>query len=120
MSSLGGVRVTTLASPSAPAIELIGVDSDQDNLFPGKVLTSMLKHVDVATYKSFMDAKNGSWKPGIQALGLKEGGVDYAVDEWNKSILTPEAKAAADAAKADIISGKIQVHDYTSDSKCPA
>src|SRR5271155_2094045 len=97
----------------------IGVDSDQDNLFPGKVLTSMLKHVDVATYKSFMDAKNGTWKPGIQALGLKEGGVDYAVDEWNKSVLTPEAKAAADAAKADIISGKIQVHDYTSDSKCP-
>jgi basic membrane protein A len=97
----------------------IGVDSDQDNLFPGHVLTSMLKHVDVATYKSFMDAKNGTWKPGIQVLGLKEGGVDYAVDEWNKSVLTPEAKAKAEAAKADIISGKIQVHDYTSDSKCP-
>ena len=98
----------------------IGVDSDQDNLFPGHVLTSMLKHVDVATYNSFMDAKNGTWKPGVQVLGLKEGGVDYAVDEWNKSVLTPEAKAAADAAKADIISGKIQVHDYTSDSKCPS
>src|SRR5271157_1272340 len=97
----------------------IGVDSDQDNLFPGKVLTSMLKHVDVATYKSFMDAKNGTWKPGLQLLGLKEGGVDYAIDEWNKSVLTPEAKAAADAAKADIISGKIQVHDYMSDNKCP-
>ena len=97
----------------------IGVDSDQDNLFPGKVLTSMIKHVDVATYNSFMDAKNGTWKPGHIALGLKEGGVDYAVDEWNKSILTPEAKAAADAAKADIISGKIQVHDYMSDNKCP-
>ncbi len=97
----------------------IGVDSDQDNLFPGKVLTSMLKHVDVATYKSFMDAKNGTWKPGLQLLGLKEGGVDYAVDEWNKSVLTPEAKAAADAAKADIISGKIQVHDFRTDNKCP-
>jgi basic membrane protein A len=98
----------------------IGVDSDQDNLFPGHVLTSMLKHVDVATYNSFMAAKNGTWKPGVQVLGLKEGGVDYAVDEWNKRVLTPEAKAAADAAKADIISGKIQVHDYTSDSKCPS
>jgi basic membrane protein A and related proteins len=98
----------------------IGVDSDQDNLFPGHVLTSMLKHVDVATYNSFMDAKNGTWKPGVRVLGLKEGGVDYAVDEWNKSVLTPEAKAAADAAKADIISGKIQVHDYTSDSRCPS
>jgi basic membrane protein A and related proteins len=97
----------------------IGVDSDQDNLFPGKVLTSMLKHVDVATYKSFMDAKNGTWKPGLLLLGLKEGGVDYATDEWNKSVLTPEAKAAADAAKADIISGKIQVHDFRTDNKCP-
>ncbi len=97
----------------------IGVDSNQDNLYPGKVLTSMIKHVDVATYHSFMDAKNGTWKPGIQALGLKEGGVDYAVDEWNKTILTPEAKAKAEAAKADIISGKIQVHDYMTDNKCP-
>jgi basic membrane protein A and related proteins len=97
----------------------IGVDSDQDNLFPGKVLTSMLKHVDVATYNSFMDAKNGTWKPGTLFLGLKEGGVDFAVDEWNKGVLTPEAKAAADAAKADIISGKIKVHDYTEDGKCP-
>jgi basic membrane protein A and related proteins len=97
----------------------IGVDSDQDYLYPGKMLTSALKHVDLATYQSFMDAKNGAWKPGIVVLGLKEGGVDYAVDEWNKSILSPEAKAAADAAKADIIAGKIQVHDYMSDNKCP-
>src|SRR5271155_4633853 len=84
----------------------IGVDSNQDNLFPGKVLTSMLKHVDVATYKSFMDAKNGEWKPGILVLGLKEGGVDYAVDDNNKAILSAEVRAKADQAKADIISGK--------------
>ena len=97
----------------------IGVDSNQNGLFPGHVLTSMVKHVDVATYDSFMDAKKGTWKPGHIVLGLKEGGVDYAVDDNNKSILTPEAKAAADAAKADIVSGKIQVHDYMADSKCP-
>ena len=98
----------------------IGVDSNQNGLFPGKILTSMLKHVDVATYKSFMDAKNGTWKPGVLVLGLKEGGVDYAVDDNNKAILTPEVRAKADQAKADIISGKIQVHDYMSDNKCPA
>jgi basic membrane protein A len=98
----------------------IGVDSNQNGLFPGKILTSMLKHVDVATYKSFMDAKNGVWKPGVLVLGLKEGGVDYAVDDNNKAILTPEVRAKADQAKADIISGKIQVHDYMSDNKCPA
>jgi basic membrane protein A and related proteins len=98
----------------------IGVDSNQNGLFPGHILTSMLKHVDVATYKSFMDAKNGTWKPGVLDLGLKEGGVDYAVDENNKAILTAEAKAKADQAKADIISGKIQVHDYMADNKCPS
>ncbi|HKN26345.1 MAG TPA: BMP family ABC transporter substrate-binding protein [Roseiarcus sp.] len=97
----------------------IGVDSDQDYLFPGKVLTSMVKRVDLATYNSFMDAKNGTWKPGHVVLGLKEGGVGYAEDEWNKAILSADAKKAAEAAKADIISGKIQVHDYMSDNKCP-
>jgi len=97
----------------------IGVDSDQDNLFPGKVLTSMLKRVDVATYESFKAAKDGTWKPGIQVFGLKNDGVGYASDEWNKTILTDDAKKAADAAKADIVSGKISVHDFMSDNKCP-
>jgi basic membrane protein A len=79
----------------------------------------MLKRVDLATYSMFKDAKDGDWKPGIRALGLKEGGVGYATDEWNKTVLTDEAKKAAEAAKADIISGKIQVHDFTADGKCP-
>ena len=98
----------------------IGVDSDQDNLFPGKILTSALKRVDVATYDSFMAAKNGTWKGGVQVYDLKNNGVGYAEDQWNKSILTPDAKKAADAAKADIIAGKLEVHDYMSDNKCPA
>ena len=97
----------------------IGVDSNQDNLFPGKILTSMLKRVDVATYDSFKTAKDGTWKAGVQVFGLKNDGVGYATDEWNKAILTDEARKAADAAKADIISGKISVHDYMSDNKCP-
>jgi basic membrane protein A and related proteins len=97
----------------------IGVDSNQNGLFPGHVLTSMLKRVDVATYDSFKDAKNGTWKAGIQVFGLKNDGVGYAVDDNNKAILTPEVKAKAEQAKADIISGKIQVHDYMSDNKCP-
>jgi basic membrane protein A len=97
----------------------IGVDSDQDNLFPGKILTSMLKRVDIATYDSFKAAKDGTWKAGVQVFGLKDNGVGYAQDEWNKTILTAEAKKAAEAAKADIISGKINVHNYMSDNKCP-
>jgi len=97
----------------------VGVDSNQNGLFPGHVLTSMLKRVDVATYDSFMAAKNGTWKAGNQLFGLKNDGVGYAVDDNNKTILTSEAKAKAEQAKADIVSGKITVHDYMSDNKCP-
>jgi basic membrane protein A len=97
----------------------IGVDSNQNGLFPGHVLTSALKRVDVATYDSFTAAKNGTWKGGTQVFNLKNDGVGYAVDDNNKAILSAEVRAKADQAKADIISGKIQVHDYMSDNKCP-
>jgi len=96
----------------------IGVDSDQNYLHPGTMLTSMVKHVDVAAYTSFMSAKNGTWKPGITVLGLKEGGVDWALDQYNEKLITPEMKAKIDAAKADIIAGKIKVIDYMADNKC--
>jgi basic membrane protein A len=83
------------------------------------VLTSMLKRVDTAVYGAFMDAKDDKLKGGINDLGLKEGGVDYAMDDNNKALITPEMQAAADKAKADIIAGTIKVHDYMSDDSCP-
>ncbi len=97
----------------------IGVDSNQNALHPGKVLTSMLKRVDVAVDKTFTDAKNGQWTSGIEVLGLAEGGVDYALDDNNAQLITADMKAAAEQAKADIISGKIAVHDYMTDKTCP-
>ena len=97
----------------------IGVDSDHDCLSLGHALTSMMKRVDVAVYTTFMDGKNGTFKGGLENLGLKEGGVDYAMDDNNKALVTDEMKAAVEKAKADIISGKIQVHDYTADNACP-
>jgi basic membrane protein A len=97
----------------------IGVDSNQNYLHPGTMLTSMMKRVDVAVYNTVEAAKNGTWKPGINALGLKEDGVNWAYDEYNKSLVTDEMKAKVEAAKADIISGKIQVHDYVADNTCP-
>jgi basic membrane protein A and related proteins len=96
----------------------IGVDSDQDYLHPGTMLTSMVKHVDVAAYNSFMAAKNGTWKPGIAVLGLKEGGVDWALDKYNQPLITPEMKAKIDGAKGDIIAGKIKVVDYMANNTC--
>jgi len=97
----------------------IGVDSNQNGLQPGKVLTSMLKRVDVAVYNAFMDAKNGKFSFGAQRLGLAEDGVGYAMDDNNKSLVSPEMVKAVEQAKADIISGKIKVHDYTTDNACP-
>jgi basic membrane protein A len=96
----------------------IGVDSNQNHLHPGSVLTSMLKRVDLAAYNSFKGAQTGSWKGGTQVLGLKEGGVDWALDKDNEKLVTPEMKAKVDEAKADIVSGKIVVHDYMSDNSC--
>ena len=97
----------------------IGVDANQNYLHPGKVLTSMLKRVDVAVYNVMKSGKDGTFKPGIQALGLKEDGVGFAVDEHNKSLVTAEMQAAVDKAKADIMSGAVKVHDYTADNTCP-
>ena len=96
----------------------IGVDANQNYLHPGKVLTSMMKRVDVAVY-NVMKAGNAGFKPGIQALGLAEDGVGVAMDDNNKPLITPEMLAAVEKAKADIIAGTIKVHDYTEDNTCP-
>ena len=90
----------------------IGCDSNQDYLHPGSVLTLAVKRVDVAVYKAFTDSRNGTWKAGSLVLGLAESGVDYSYDEFNKTVLTPAMKAKLDAARADIISGKIKVSEY--------
>jgi basic membrane protein A len=91
----------------------IGVDSNQNHLQPGTMLTSMVKRVDVAVYKAFKGVT-----PGIAALGLKEGGVDYALDDYNARLVSAEMKKKVDAAKADIIAGRIKVIDYSANSAC--
>lgn len=86
----------------------IGVDSNQNGLHPGTVLTSVLKRVDLAVLQAFSGVR-----PGVTALGLKEGGVDLAMDEHNAKLVTPAMRARLGAARADIVSGKLQVVDYT-------
>ena len=91
----------------------IGVDSNQNHLQPGTMLTSMLKRVDVAVYNVSKDHK-----AGVSVLGLKEGGVDYAMDKNNEKLVSADMKKKIDAAKADIISGKIKVADYMAANAC--
>jgi basic membrane protein A len=90
----------------------IGCDSNQDYIHPGSVLTSAVKRVDVAVYQAFMAAKNGTWKSGQVVLGLAEEGVDYSLDEHNRKLITPEMEKRLNAAKADIVSGKLKVSEY--------
>ena len=97
----------------------IGVDSNQNHLHPGSVLTSMVKRVDLAVYNAYADAKADKFTGGIVAMGVKDDGVAWALDDNNKALITPEMQAAVDKAKADIISGAVKVHDYMSDNACP-
>ncbi|MEO8883054.1 MAG: BMP family ABC transporter substrate-binding protein [Devosia sp.] len=95
----------------------IGVDSNQNYLQPGSVLTSVLKRVDNTVYDAFKNDAN--FKGGVVSLGVAEGGVGLAMDENNKPLITADAQAAVDAATKGIADGSIKVHDYTTDSQCP-
>ena len=90
----------------------IGVDSNQDHLHPGSILTSMIKRVDLAIYDAFKTAKDGTWKAGIRNLGVAENGVGYSIDEYNRKLITAEMEKRLEQARADIVSGKIKVTDY--------
>ncbi len=117
-AAAGGTGIGVYQAAKDAGKLAIGVDSNQNYLQPGTMLTSMVKRVDVAAYNLFKSVKDGTFKPGIKALGLKENGVDWALDKYNKNLITPQMKKAVDQAKADIISGKIKVHDYMSNNSC--
>jgi len=116
-AAAGGSGLGVLQAAKDAGKLAIGVDSNQNYLQPGSVLTSMMKRVDVAVYDSFKNDK--SFKAGTQILGLKDEGVALAMDDNNKPLITADMMKAVDAAKAKIISGDIKVHDYSTDNKCP-
>jgi basic membrane protein A and related proteins len=115
----GGTGIGVLRTVADAGKLGIGVDSNQNGLHPGKVLTSMLKRVDVAVYSTLMDAKGGKWTPGLSVYGLAQDGVGYAMDDNNKALVTDAMKAAVDKAAGDIKSGAVKVHDYMATSSCP-
>ena len=112
-AAAGGTGIGVYQAAKDAGKLAIGVDSNQNHLQPGTMLTSMVKRVDVAVYTAFKGIK-----PGVSSLGLAEGGVDYALDEHNAKLVSAAMKQKVDAAKADIISGKIKVIDYMTASSC--
>lgn len=112
-AAAGGTGVGVYQAAKDAGRLAIGVDSNQNHLHPGTMLTSMVKRVDNAVF----DAANKS-VPGVTSLGLKEGGVDYALDQHNEKLVGAEMRKKVDAAKADIIAGRIKVADYMADNAC--
>ncbi len=112
-AAAGGTGIGVYQAAKDSGKLAIGVDSNQNHIQPGTMLTSMLKRVDVAVYNVM-----NKHQPGVTVLGLKEGGVDYAMDSNNEKLVSADMRKKVDAAKADIISGKIKVTDYMAASKC--
>ena len=90
---------------------VIGVDSNQNMVKPGFVLTSMVKRVDNVVYNIVQDVVNKRFSPGEHTFGLDTDGVGYAMDDFNKPLISPEAIAQTEAAKKKIIAGEIKVTD---------
>lgn len=123
----GGVDVSFVAAGAsgAGAFEaaaaqkkfVIGVDSNQNWIKPGTVLTSMLKRVDIAVFDTIREVKDKKFAAGIVRFGLKDKGIDYAVDEHNEKLITAANKTKLEALRTDILAGKIIVPDYYTSKK---
>ncbi len=117
-AAAGGTGLGVLQAANDAGKLSIGVDSNQNYLHPGSVLTSMLKRVDVAAYNVYKTAADDTWAAGIQVLGLAEDGVGWALDDNNSALISDEMKATVTQVRQDIIDGKIAVHNYTDNNEC--
>ena len=117
-AAAGGTGVGVYQAAKDNSKLAIGVDSNQNYLHPGTMLTSMVKRVDVAVYDAMKSAKEGTWQSGVRVLGLAEGGVDWALDEHNEALVSAEMKAIVEKVKKAIIDGDIQVVDYRTNNSC--
>lgn len=93
-------------------IYAIGVDSNQNWMKPGVVLTSMLKRVDVAVYDTIKQTNEKKFASGVIRFGLKDSGVDWALDKNNESLWSAAEKSKLNDIKKQIVSKKIKVPDY--------
>jgi basic membrane protein A len=116
-AAAGGTGIGVLQAAADEGILSIGVDSNQNHLHPGKVLTSMVKRVDNSVYEAFV--AGADLETGVVVMDLAKEGVGYALDENNAELVTDEMKAAVDDASAKIQAGEITVHDYMTDNTCP-
>jgi len=113
-AAAGGTGVGVYQAAKDAGKYAVGVDSNQNHLQPGTMLTSMVKRVDVAVYNAAKEVHPGQ----TTVLGLKEGGVDIAIDQYNEKLITPAMKQKLDDARAAIVGGQLKVADYMADNAC--
>ena len=118
-AAAGGTGIGVYQTAADMGVLAIGVDSNQNYMQPGTMLTSMYKKVGLAAYESFAAAVDGSWSGGFKVNGVAEDGVGAAMDEYNADLVSADMLAAVNTARAGIIDGSIVVHDYMSDNTCP-
>jgi len=117
-AAAGGSGLGVITAAKDAGKMSIGVDSNQNYLAPGSVLTSVLKRVDNTVYDTFK-AGDAGFKAGTVSLGVPEQAVGLAMDDNNKPLITADAQAAVDAATKGMSDGTIKVHDYQTDNQCP-
>jgi basic membrane protein A len=90
---------------------VIGVDSNQNGVKPGFVLTSMVKRVDNAVYDVVKEVLGGQFKGGFHAFGLDKDGVAYAMDNNNAGLIPEDVLKRVEETKGRIVAGEIKVTD---------
>ncbi len=87
----------------------IGVDGDQDGLAEGHVLTSMIKHVDVAVFQTIKDVQDGKWTPTVVTYDLKGDGVGLSPMRFTKATIGEAVLKRVQAMHDKIVSGELKV-----------
>jgi basic membrane protein A len=104
----GGTGIGVIDAAKENKVYAIGVDSNQDGIAPGVVLTSMLKNVDVAVYNTIKDVVEGKFQAGTHRFGVAENGVGTTEFEFTRDIIGEENIAKLEAIKKDIVDGKVK------------
>lgn len=112
-AAAGGSSQGVLLAAKQRGRYAIGVDTNQNGLYPGTVVTSMVKRVDKAVYEAVKQIDDKTWEPGIKYLGIKEGALDYAVDTHNRDLISKAIIDRIETAKDLIIRGMLEVNVYT-------
>ncbi|MCY4401494.1 MAG: BMP family ABC transporter substrate-binding protein [Candidatus Poribacteria bacterium] len=117
LAAAGASGLGVLEAAKQTGKYLIWVDSNGNGLVPGQVLTSIIKGVELSVYQMIENVITGNFTGGVKNYGLKEGGIEYIVDEDNESLLSKDILNKVEEFKSKIISGQIEVPYLRSQTK---